>query len=368
MLRFVWQIELKGSARKPSMLQPRLYFYIPQPLWTNEFPRDARCNWSGFGLGVYAWTLQTYLWLQAVGFPCTLVSDLPQEGIIFLHRNAFRYHRRGIEVFPKRLLVCFQGDLMPHPDAQVHIVQNRTQENPKAGAYFMPHWSQPGLQPRNLDRGDRFERLSFLGHTANLAPEFADPQWAKTLEKLGLIWCPVINTNRWDQHHRIDTRWNDYQEIDAIVAVRSFNPAVLKQTKNYFNKPATKLYNAWLVGVPAILGQESGYRAERQSDLDYLEVTSLAETIQAVTRLKEDLVLRQAIVLNGRERSRTLTPEAITEQWFCLIQERLFPAYENWCRWSHWQQKVMVYRSRLSYGSQRLQQRLQDWQYSLIQG
>ena len=350
------------------MRQPSVLFYIPSPLWPDDLPQDASQNWAGFGLGVYAWTIQTYLRLRDAGLPCALVDRLPDHGIVFLHRNGFQFHPQGIEVSPRRLLVCFQADVLPHPDAQVHIVQNPTQENRQTQTYFMPHWSQPGLQPRLLERGDRFETVAFFGHTNNLAPEFTGSEWTAILKKLGLAWHTVVNTNRWNEHRTLDTRWNDYRQVDAVLAIRSFDPAILAQTQAYSHKPATKLYNAWLAGMPAILGPESGYRAERQTDLDYLEVTSLDEVQQALERLKVDPDLRRAIALNGQARSRAIAPATLTQRWLSLVQDILFPVYEQWCGQSPWQQRLKMYSSRLSYGARRLQQHLQNWPYSWGRG
>lgn len=346
------------------MLQPCIFFYVPQPLWPDTLPKNASENWPGFGLGIYAWTIQTYLRLRDSGLSCALVDQLPEEGIVFLHRNAFRSHPRGIEVRPKRLLICFQGDLLPHPDAQAHILQNPVQENRQSWAYFVPHWPQPGLQSRDANRGDRFETISFFGHADNLAPEFSGSAWVASLNRLGLQWQPMINNNQWHDQSTLDAPWDSYRNVDAIIAVRSFDQRTLAQTKKYRHKPATKLYNAWLAGVPAILGPESGYRAERKNDLDYLEVTSYSEVLQALVRLKEDVELRRAMVRNGWLRSQAITPERLTERWLGFVQSTLLPAYDDWCHRNSWQQKMVMYGNHLRYGSQRLRQRWRDWQYS----
>lgn len=345
------------------MADASIWFYIPACLWPEALPKHPSENWSGFGLGIYAWTVQTFLWLQEAGVACALTDRLPDEGIVFIHRNGFRCHPRGIPWLPRRLLVCFQGDVQPHPDAQVHIVQNRSQEHPRSGAYFMPHWPQPGLQPRDPNRGDRFTTVSFLGHQSSLAPELTTPEWQQALSALGLQWRPIINANRWNDHHTLDTRWNDYRTIDAVVAVRTFDAIALAHHRHYQHKPATKLYNAWLARVPAVLGVELGYQSERQSPLDYLEASSLSQVLEALTRLRDDRALRQAISQNGQRRSHAYTPAVITQRWQQLIQTTLIPAYDQWCRQTPWQQKLMAYGSKLSYGAQRLQQRWHDWQY-----
>ncbi|HEY9747234.1 MAG TPA: hypothetical protein V6C63_00930, partial [Allocoleopsis sp.] len=61
---------------------PPVYFYLPKADWTDDMPETADTYWVGFRRGVYCWTLQTYLRLQASGFPCQLVDTLPDEGII----------------------------------------------------------------------------------------------------------------------------------------------------------------------------------------------------------------------------------------------------------------------------------------------
>jgi hypothetical protein len=49
---------------------------------------------------------------------------------------------------------------------------------------------------------------------------------------------------------------------------------------------AIKLYNCWHAGVPAVLGAESAFRANRRSDLDYLEVQSLDARGQRPARMR----------------------------------------------------------------------------------
>src|SRR6185295_13492466 len=57
--------------------------------------------------------------------------------------------------------------------------------------------------------------------------------------------------------------WNDYRDVDLVLSGRAESPLMLAF------KPATKLYNAWLAGVPALLGDEPAFRALWQSELDY---------------------------------------------------------------------------------------------------
>ncbi len=84
------------------MTPPSISFFIPPSLWPDQLPTGPNQNWAGYGLGLYAWTVQTYMWLKAAGIACELTSQLPAEGIVFCHSNALR----TVEIAPaaKRLL------------------------------------------------------------------------------------------------------------------------------------------------------------------------------------------------------------------------------------------------------------------------
>lgn len=275
---------------------------------------------------MYAWTLQSYLWLRAY-WPCQLTDRLPDTGIVLVHRNALRAGL--IPVSPSRLLVCMQGDLPPYPQAQLQLVQNPTQRG-----YFLPHWPQPGLIPRDRNRGDRFENLAFFGHQDNLTGLGTD--WPQRLEKLGLRWQPRVSQNRWDASAGVHPRWHDYSDIDAVVAVRSWRRQDRWRTRSYGHKPATKLYNSWLAGVPAILGAEAAYRAERQSDWDYLEVQNPEDLWTALVRLKQDPDLRQGMVRQGQRRSPAVHPESVVQHWLAFFQQVALPAYDRWASRPLW--------------------------------
>lgn len=306
-------------------------------------PASVDDNWNGFGIGIYAWSLQTYLRLQADNFPCELVGELPTEGIVLVHRNCLRAHH-NLKPGPKLLLICIKAELKQYIYAQLHVVQNPLEMLLLKDSYYLPHWPQPGLIPRDLRRSDRFENVAFFGHEANLAPELMHPSWQKQLDALGLRWQPVINRNRWDDYSEIDTRWNDYSKIDAIVAVRSFD-----RQQSFQTKPATKLYNAWLAGVPAVLGSESAYQAERKSELDYLEVASPTDVISALKRLRDDPALRRAIVSNGQVRAQAIQPSSLTARWRNFLENIAVPTYSRWCAKPRWLQQMLLARSYLMF-------------------
>ncbi|MDJ0703217.1 MAG: hypothetical protein QNJ46_08055 [Leptolyngbyaceae cyanobacterium MO_188.B28] len=324
---------------------PPIYFYIPKRYWPAYIPQCTDENWSGFGLGIYAWTLQTYLRLKADNFPCQLVDTLPTEGIMLVHRNILQTHRPLLKPNSNLLLICLKAEALPYPYAQLHIVQNPVESLTHKHSYFLPHWPQPGLIPRDPSRGARIETVAFFGHTNNLAPELKHDNWAKQLQELGLQWRPVVNTNNWDSHHTLDTRWNDYSQIDVVVAVRSFDRRQTQLYQQYRSKPATKLYNAWLAGTPAVLGPESAYRAERQHELDYLEVNSIADLIGALKQLQRDRSLHQAIIQNGLRRAQAIQPANITQHWRQFLEDVAAPTYYQWRTSSTWSQQIVLQRS-----------------------
>ena len=327
-----------------NSLSANIYFYIPTAFWPGQLPASSDENWSGFGLGLYAWTVQTWLRLREAGFDCQLTHQLPEEGIVLFHANAVR----GGEIYPtpKRLLVCLKAEAVLCPHAQLHVVQNPSEISQWLGCYFIPHWPQPGLLPRHSERRERFETVAFLGHQNSLATELMAPEWSQQLKQRNLSWLPVINTNSWNTHQSIDTGWNDYRYIDAVVAVRRFG----MYRPGYRRKPATKLYNAWLAGVPAILGQELAYRATGRPGIDYLEVNSMDDVLAYLDKLRQDVVFRKRLVKRGQLRSIHYAPEVITQRWQQFLTQIAIPAYRAWCDGSRWQQQRQYLQARiLSY-------------------
>lgn len=327
-------------------MPPAIYFYIPTTFWPAQLPATSAENWAGFGLGIYAWTVQTYLKLHEAGVACQLTHQLPDQGIVLFHANAAR--GANISPSPKRLLICLKAESPLCPQAQLHVVQNPCEA--AKGRYFIPHWPQPGLQPRLAERQDQFENIAFLGHRNSLAPDLLDPSWQIQLQHRGLRWLPVINTNAWHSIQAIDTRWNNYQHIDAIVAIRQFH---LRRPR-YRHKPATKLYNAWLAGVPAILGRELAYRAEGRTGVDYLEANSMTELLACLDQLQQTLEIRKNLVERGQRRAVQYTSEAITQRWQQFLHQVAVPVYQRWCDYSpwqrkrqHWQAQLLNYRDRI---------------------
>lgn len=290
---------------------PPVLFYLPVDDAELAARRKHGMRGVTFGINtVVNWTLQTCVRLRESGFACELTNRVPERGIMLAARPSLPWE---LVPPPGVLVVCMAADAGGHPYAQLNIVQNRSASGPNAP--FMPHWTDPFLVPRAAERGDRFEVAAYVGDPPNLAPELRSAEWAEALRARGLEWRIVADS----------ARMNDYSDIDLIVAARS-----LGRERGYPNKPGSKLYNAWMAGIPAVLGAESAFQSERRSELDYLEATTVPEFLRAIDRLRDDVGLRRAMVENGVQRRVEVSPEAVVASWRRLIEDVAVPAYERW--------------------------------------
>lgn len=331
---------------KMTMAQPKspVYFYVPHSEWPQQgVPEPPITRWDIPDLwprgGKYNHTIQTYLRLKTNGFSCQLVDKIPDEGILIAHRDLLPKNIKLLD--PKLLVVCMKAERKPHPYAQFHIVQNPVEESSLGScwnAHYIPLWPQRGLIPRDSNRQDRFETVAYFGRTVNLAPELEDPNWSKQLRQLGLNWY----------HASEEHLWYDYSEVDVIIAVRSFDQ------RTYEAKPATKLFNAWHAGVPAISGNDSAFQAEFRSELDFIKVETVDDAIAALKRLRDDVNLRRAMVENGMQRAEETKPETLVQRWQSFITDIAMPAYERQRRESGVSHQVSFIRRCFDIQSQRI--------------
>ncbi|MBD2577976.1 hypothetical protein [Oscillatoria sp. FACHB-1406] len=329
----------------PPLNLPPIVFYLPKEADLHEeLPTHSETFWQGFNRGIYCWTLKTYLYLKERDFPCQLSAAFPSEGIVLAHRDCLPDTLPSPS--PNLLLICLKAERDPHPAARIHIVQNPQECRTLSSIWnphFIPLWHQQGLLPRDPERGDRFENIAFFGNPRNLSAEFHQQAWIEDLKNLGLNWFV-----------KSSDCWHDYRDIDATFSVRSL------KNKKFSSKPATKLYNSWLAGVPAILGRESAFRAERKSELDYVEIKSYSEAIAALTHLRENPELRRAMIERGKLRSQEFLPENIVHRWESFLLETAVPAYQHWQTLSSFQRKKLYRESFVRLKAMRLRARFTE--------
>ena len=279
---------------------------------------DPDRDWRAFQGGQEAWILGTYLRLAAAGVPVELAAHLPDEdGLVILHAKHKRAFAADIARLRRAKVAIVRGDLRGELlGADFEIVQNLATDDGRR-RHFVPHWSQPGLLPRDPQRGDRLETVAFKGNLENLNPPFRTAAWHDLLRARGITFdCDAVPFSP-ERAAREALQWTDYRSVDAILAVRP--PRI-----DLRGKPAAKLYNAWLAGAPALLGREPAYREIRRSPLDYLEVDSVEEARQAIDRLRDEPGLYRAMVENGHRRGADYAPAATLAAWRELL-ERVLP-------------------------------------------
>ena len=309
-----------------------IHFYYPRKDWTNhplpereedfmpwlsKLRKNPSVDRGRYTTGRYAWTILTYLILKK-DIPCKLVEKIPDSGIVLCHAD---YLETTIKPSKRLFIVCLKAEKKVYPYAQLYLVQDPEDEILKRGkrfprywkAYFMEHWPQPGLKPRIASR-DRFENIAFIGNPGQLDQCFRTEKFKRDVSKMGLNFKIVDSLEK----------WNDFREIDCILAVRDLS------SKMVTRRPATKLFNAWLAGVPAILGPEAGFRKKRESHLDYIEARNYLEVIEAIKMLKNNPFLRKKMIENGLERGKDYTFEKTLNRWKYFINNVVIPDYKQW--------------------------------------
>ncbi len=286
-------------------------FYLP-PEYTPTFkdpltwlePQIVPPHHHGHHGTAENWIYQSWARLKQAGYTTTLSLKIPSQGIVFALGSSLS---KEVRTPPGMCLVDIVADATPHPAAHAYIVQNRIQQKYIPNSFFIPHWPQPKMIPRSPDRGDRFENITFVGNPYNLAPELQEPEWHNHLRRtLGLSFTI-----------KSPYQWHNYSDVDAIVAIRSFS------SSRYLSKPATKLYNAWLAGVPFIGGHDIAYADEGCPEKNYLVAASREELIAHLYRLKKDLSFRNELVANGHHQGNLYTQQKTEERWNFLLNEVL---------------------------------------------
>jgi len=259
--------------------------------------------------GADCWTIQTYLHLKRRGNPVKLVPEFAPGEINFVHYDDLLLKSRPDRAF----VVGVQPD-RPRPGAvDFRVVQNKLQVQTK-NDHYMVFWPQPGLRVRETQRGNRIERLGYLGLAIYLGEQFRNDAFKKRLAELGMEL--VIRENA----------WTDCTDLDAILAVRQVSDFDLSI------KPPSKLVNAWRAGMPALLGVEPAYEQLRLSPLDYFQIRTPDDAIAALRRLRDEAGLREQMIENGRKRCAEFSTDSLAARWESLFSGPVTDAYERWKR------------------------------------
>jgi hypothetical protein len=296
----------------------QVFFYLPEKYLPDAARQEA---WKSGALttleeggkiaSAQAWIYQTWVEAQQAGCAATLTHELPAAGIMIALAGCFG---KDFRPAPPLYFADVVADGLPHPGAHLHIVQNALHARKLPRSVYLPHWPHPNLLPRDPARRDRFENLGFFGDPANLAPGLRDPDWQKRLRDRTGLSLRIVGADG----------WHDYREMDAVLAVRGWGRG------GWLRKPATKLYNAWLAGVPFLGGQDSAYRGDGSAGENYLAASSLPDLENCLGRLKADPALRRGLVDAGHVAARKFGREATAARWKFLLESTLPEAADKW--------------------------------------
>jgi hypothetical protein len=263
-----------------------------------------------------SWSTQPYIQLKQRGLDVHLVPQCIPGKICIV-----TYEDLAIKDFPfHSYVVACRHDRGRPEICEQRIVQNQLNVLDSTD-HFLPHWPQPGLQPRDKSRGTKLENVAYKGRSGNLAEPFKNPDFLQKLRSLG------INLSVSPKNHEERVRDSrDYKNVDVVLAVRP----------NFFSeyylslKPPSKLINAWLAGCPALLSPDPGFQSLRRSELDYIEVLSPDDVIAALVRLRDNPSLYSAMVENGFRRAEEFTPDRIALLWRDLLADPIAKGYNKW--------------------------------------
>jgi len=290
-----------------------------QDLMGGQPPASADAMAARFVECADCWVAQTYVQLRRRGVAVTFSDRYERDAVNVVSRSELK-----IRDWPARhFVVGVQHDKSRPAICDQRVVQNEINVWDARVDHFVPHWPQPGLIRRDPARGARLENLCFKGARTNLYDAFRSDAFLAELAKLGMKLVFDIKDNAERQPHR----WFDYGECDAVLAVRDATAEDLKL------KPASKLVNAWRAGAPALLSPEPAYRALRRGPLDYFEVSTPAEALAALRRLRDEPWLYAAMVDNGLRRGATFSPDAVARRWHDVLGGPVATAFGRWRRW-----------------------------------
>jgi len=264
------------------------------------------------------WLLQTFLQLKRRGLNVHLVDRLVPDRICV--SGIWQIGRRSLLGLSYNVVV--QADCCRPPVADHVVVQNPTGVLNDRD-HLIYHWPQPGLIARNPDSGNRVENVVYRGGMVNLWEPLQEQGFAQRLSALGVQFVFDDDSLQNLDRYRL---WQQYSDADLVLALRDLTVYDARI------KPATKLCNAWLAGVPAILGPESAYQDLRTNGLDYIEARTCNDVVNAVRRLKENPPLYQAMRERSAQRAQGFSTDAVAKLWRDTLAGPVTEGYRKWSR------------------------------------
>jgi hypothetical protein len=319
----VWSEAAGGAAKvgPPSLPYPVTFVCFGSGPYADLFERSDEAPDPGvFKIrrvsSEEAWSVLTYVQLKSRGFNVSISERFVPGRLCVASTLCYGIRSRPFDCF----VVGCRSD-GPRPAlCDFTIVQNRANVDSKT-TIFIPHWPQPGLIPRSGERGHRLECMVYMGDLGNLYRPFRTGEFEAQLAGLGVHFRKELGTVE-----QAPPDWFDYRTVDLFLAVRDLTE------KDALVKPASKLVNAWRAGVPALLGPEAAYRDMRQSELDYIEIRTPQDAIDAISRLKSNSSLYEAMVTNAHRRAVEFTDDRHCQRWVDVLSGPIAEEYGRWLK------------------------------------
>ncbi|MGH1579300.1 glycosyltransferase [Planktotalea sp.] len=289
-------------------MKSSIHFVVPASFARelSELPDQALGqNFPYWFAGRYNWVAQSWMVLRQYREGLT-IGTTPKAGVMnFSHVMGWRENNTRNGEFR----ISVRADYRRMFDVDFEILQNSTVKTGSRQAY-LPYWPVPGLIARNPDRIG----LKTLAYAGLIGPLNLANELRAADDRLNAYDFRVIEPHL----------WHDLSEIDALVAIRSFD------TKTHDAKPPSKLFSAWLAGVPLIAGYDSAFSSVGRPGVDYIRVKSEAEFHEALARLASDPKYYASFVDAGKARAAEVSHDAIAKIWLECIDTQITPAFEKW--------------------------------------
>ena len=256
--------------------------------------------------GDLCWTVQTWCRLRDMDVGGIEIATEPAPGRINLAKSK-TMSRRGPD--PRLFQVSIQADYPRVLWAQFHIQQNADLLCEDGALQHL--WPQAGIIPRDPARHG-VRRVGFLGKLdGNLAASVE--QWERALAERGIVFVA-----------REPDRWHDFSDLDVAIGLRSFGNA------RHSRKPANKLINAWIAGVPFVAGSDSAFAQTGTAGIDHLLAHSLEEALVQIDRLRHEEGLYEELVIAGRRKAARFSIERLASEWVSLLEGPVSARYRQW--------------------------------------
>ncbi|MEM0951074.1 MAG: hypothetical protein AAGI66_02905 [Cyanobacteria bacterium P01_H01_bin.74] len=259
-----------------------------------------------FFQGKYLWALRTYLILRDyLPNPADLLLDdtVCRNAINIAHADTWRSIEKS-QIGPETVVVSADADKPKLLWADYNISQAPIFDGPSQ--FNISHWAQPNVIARNAQRMNVIKKVAYFGELRK------GEQSIHTLLEKKLSGLNIAYEVKQDFVSQ-----NDYSDVDIAVALR-FNWHLVKD-----RKPASKLFNAAIAGIPLIATPERSYLEYREMGLCFLPAYNVTETINIIEHLAQHPDDYESLLQNAQKQS-TVFEEKTATAWLNVLRHIRF--------------------------------------------